>query len=518
MLDYQLLTPSAYKIAVGDLLARLEGFLSRARDIGDGAASIGYGYTFSRSDNLALWQQAGIALTASEQTVLARIDAAPDNATRTAIALNDFTHVLTLAEAKALLGETVGRYEGPADLLGMPLSEERVALVSITYNRGAGAVTLKMGDFLAAVEAGHRAEAWYQIRYESQTALTQFQNGIAKRRYIEAETFGLHDGDVSFAEALSMGRTYAAHRDHILAYEAQWTPESYAGEGLHGIADELRPAIETASARYAQVFNALAEELLVAGPSLRTLNGGAGNDLLIGSFGADALHGGDGRDLLVGRRGGDLLDGGAGADVMDGGAGHDTFVFDDPGDRIVEFAGGGHDTVRIETTGGLRTRHIEVAQVSDPLGAQLTIATNELRAINLSPGRDAVRLVVNRVVEGQDQLVIRTGAGADRVKIVDRLDWAGWSANDTPFTFVFKGIAARDRIDLRPFALDALVRGVETVDGHDGQFLLAPGAELRFDGGALVNASDDWRIADIGADTPWGPALDGDLTARHFLL
>jgi Ca2+-binding RTX toxin-like protein len=48
-----------------------------------------------------------------------------------------------------------------------------------------------------------------------------------------------------------------------------------------------------------------------------TLQGGAGNDVLIGGPMADSLSGGDGNDSLTG---------GGGADVLDGGAGFDTLI------------------------------------------------------------------------------------------------------------------------------------------------------------------------------------------------
>jgi Ca2+-binding RTX toxin-like protein len=69
-----------------------------------------------------------------------------------------------------------------------------------------------------------------------------------------------------------------------------------------------------------------------------TINGGAGNDVLLGGSKDDVLVGGDGNDVLTGNRGTDTLDGGAGDDLLDdgvkdgkqdvliGGSGKDTFV------------------------------------------------------------------------------------------------------------------------------------------------------------------------------------------------
>ncbi|PBJ02236.1 peroxidase family protein [Pseudomonas sp. ACN5] len=130
------------------------------------------------------------------------------------------------------------------------------------------------------------------------------------------------------------------------------------------------------------------------------LNGDAGNDVLIGGLGADTMVGGAGNDIyevtdagdvvtelagggidevwtsltrytlsadvenlffggsgnfagsgnvldntIVGGAGNDILIGAAGADIMVGGGGNDIYEVTDLGDQVIEFAGGGGDTV-----------------------------------------------------------------------------------------------------------------------------------------------------------------------------
>jgi len=64
-------------------------------------------------------------------------------------------------------------------------------------------------------------------------------------------------------------------------------------------------------------------DLLIAGGGAAQLNGGEGNDTIIGSTADDEIHGGDGRDLIIGRDGNDLLHGGADSDLIIGSAGND---------------------------------------------------------------------------------------------------------------------------------------------------------------------------------------------------
>lgn len=57
-----------------------------------------------------------------------------------------------------------------------------------------------------------------------------------------------------------------------------------------------------------------------------TLQGGAGDDLLIGGAGPDRLLGGPGNDVLVGNAGADALYGGPGNDRLNGGPGNDELI------------------------------------------------------------------------------------------------------------------------------------------------------------------------------------------------
>jgi Ca2+-binding RTX toxin-like protein len=74
-------------------------------------------------------------------------------------------------------------------------------------------------------------------------------------------------------------------------------------------------------------------------------NGNAKNNVIRGNDADNTLRGYEGDDVLRGYGGDDVLSGGAGNDKMYGGAGDDGYVVFTSGDKVVESAGRGTDTV-----------------------------------------------------------------------------------------------------------------------------------------------------------------------------
>ncbi len=71
----------------------------------------------------------------------------------------------------------------------------------------------------------------------------------------------------------------------------------------------------------------------------------SGDDTIRGSTNSDSLDGFAGDDILDGNGGADFLNGGTGADIMIGGSGNTTYEVDNAFDAVIEFFGGGTDTV-----------------------------------------------------------------------------------------------------------------------------------------------------------------------------
>src|SRR5690606_6217197 len=151
-MEFRHLTREEYDRRLREILVSTEGMHARVQDVGDGKATSGWGYTLNRNENVAIWTRSGMDLTPAQLEVLRQVDhARPED--RTAIALG-FDRVLTEEEANQLYRASIHEYEAPVEGAGMPLSEERVAVVSVTYNRGVGA--LQRHAAWDAIEGGER--------------------------------------------------------------------------------------------------------------------------------------------------------------------------------------------------------------------------------------------------------------------------------------------------------------------------------------------------------------------------
>jgi Ca2+-binding RTX toxin-like protein len=263
-------------------------------------------------------------------------------------------------------------------LSGIPDSRERTALISLAWNQKDSSPLL--GNKLkAAVVNGDRAEAWYEIRYNSNSAgqRENIRNGIAKRRYFEADTFGLYNNAAANNNEDAKGafRAYTRHKTEIDSYDTQFgTQVALANSDYNTTVVQTRaawhqPARVYLVAQYSQGLS-ITGDLLVgenngaeAGTTNTTYYRTTDRDVLIGNDTATSKN-----DLIFGESGNDVIQGGLGNDVLYGGTGVDLYRYrpNDGADIITDTDAQG--AIVYDPEGTSQALVLGLRQPTDPAG------------------------------------------------------------------------------------------------------------------------------------------------------
>jgi Ca2+-binding RTX toxin-like protein len=267
---------------------------------------------------------------------------------------------------------------------------------------------------------------------------------------------------------------------------------------------------------------------LPAGVIKLTMDGGAGDDVILGSQGADVFLGGEGDDFMFGDNGNDVALMGAGDDVFqwDPGDGNDTIEGQDGTDTMLFFGSNASENITISANGGRVILFRDVANVTMDL--------------------DDVESIDFRALGGSDNIVVGDLSGTDVTQIGLDLRGPNGGGDGAADTVTVNGTngadvfgAAGDAGGVNVFGLQAAVNiffqeqandrltlnalGGDDVDNASS--LEADGIQLTMNGGLgediligseggdLFNGGDgnDTALMGAGDDTfVWNPGDDND--------
>ena len=254
-----------------------------------------------------------------------------------------------------------------------------------------------------------------------------------------------------------------------------------------------------------------------------TVDGGAGEDILLGSNGADLLMGGDDNDFVDGNQGSDVVflgegndtfqwDPGDGSDTVEGQAGNDTLLFN--GSSIGEIFDASADGTRVRFTRNIGTIVMDLDDIENlnlnALGGADTFTVNNLDGTDLTSinANLAATLGGGSGDAQADSIVVNATAGNDTANLIALSGSVTVTGLSTTVT-ISGSEATNDRITVNTLggfdsvdasALPAGLIGLVADGGDDDDVLYGSGGVDTLFGGL----GDDVLIGGPGLDV-----LDG---------
>jgi len=220
----------------------------------------------------------------------------------------------------------------------------------------------------------------------------------------------------------------------------------------------------------------------------------------------------DGADTIYGNEGNDNIDGGKGADEMHGGVGNDTFTVDDIGDRVIELAGEGTDTVRAGISYTLGDTIENLVLTGTAANGTGNAAANSLKGnevANLLSGLGGKDKLYgfggnDTLLGGTGDDLLDGGTGADRME--------GGTGNDSYYV----DDAGDQVVELAGEGTDTVRASIDHALGTELENLTLLGTAVSGWGNELANklvgnAANNHLVGNGGGDT-----LDGGLGADYM--
>jgi Ca2+-binding RTX toxin-like protein len=312
---------------------------------------------------------------------------------------------------------------------------------------------------------------------------------------IAGQDYRATSGSLTFAA----GQTHATVTVDLL--------QDFAFEGDHGFSLKLTgalPALIAAGGSRTTGTATINDNDIGGTPGDDDLTGTARSEGIWGFGGNDRLSGAGANDALFGGGGSDSLNGGTGSDSMEGGTGNDFYVLDSTGDRVVELAGGGTDTVATLVT---RTLWAQVENLELRGSADIDGTGNGL---------------ANTITGNVGDNVLRGGLGADVLaggRGVDRLFGEG-GADDFVFAGGDTGPGALrdviadfqsdiDQIDLRLVDADTTRAGNQVFTFIGAAGFSGAAGEVRYANGVVSMNTDGDLAVEAQILLANGAALNG---------
>ncbi|GJD40133.1 MULTISPECIES: calcium-binding protein [Methylobacterium] len=282
------------------------------------------------------------------------------------------------------------------------------------------------------------------------------------------------------------------------------------------VIEEAGEGNDTVRSSVTYSLGANVETVVLTGTGAIDATGTGGANSLTGNNSDNRLDGGAGNDTLSGRGGNDTLLGGTGADTMRGGTGDDTYVVDAAGDRVIELAGEGTDTVRssIDHTLGANVERLVLTGAGDLDGTgnglnNAIFGTGGDNVLNGGGGNDILfgKGGNDRLDGGTGNDTLHGGLGDDTYfvdRVGDKIVELPGEGNDTVYASVTYGLSANvENLVLRGTGnLSGFGNDLDNaITGNDGNNRLSGGAG---DDVMTGRGGNDTLLGGTGADTMRG--------------